>query len=589
MGTSGLGKLLVAEGLILEKNLKIIDRTCLGVSYGTAKAVLTIGLLDEEELASLLVERTSYKRLERGFQIPASSRPSEFLPIPLIRNLEVLPFGLYGTRLDVVVVDPLDYSVIHQVEFFSGYQVRLHITTLSHMSELLEKVLGEFEPSLPKLHRFLQDYSLSSSKNFDLSEAELPDDSLQESSMNLLSNEPFSATDSLNEDIENSFKGDADKNNAVEANQDIGLDSSLSDSGDDEEMEVDITIEDEDFSDEVGSLSDLEEDLTESLASAENETLESEPDEKKDSSQEPVKSEDEPVEASEEDSMVSEWEGMLDEGEEDLLDKEKDSPEAVLDSDQKNEEVIDASSSLDEISDEGSEEGSGEDEMLSEWEGMLDEDTSTDNSAQAMQAELTESKEELEESLEPSSQLEVKETSSINSDDEEKLEDNHLSSDSSSKDEKMDIALQVLNESLTKIMLGMEKDIKRSAAYTFSKVLSNGGIYKVSEGNLSPIVFWTGLEISDTEEGLEKHLDEYDFQPQINSSHEIEENLEWHLKDSEKKNGDRKSFAVAGYIDETKKNGLYVLGDLNDEVIGHIGFEEVSKKYLKCLNDKLAS
>ena len=67
MASSGLGNLLVKEGFLSEADRRMIAKTCGHNSWAFAKAILTTGLLDEDELVAFLAEKTHYEVAPRNF------------------------------------------------------------------------------------------------------------------------------------------------------------------------------------------------------------------------------------------------------------------------------------------------------------------------------------------------------------------------------------------------------------------------------------------------------------------------------------------------------------------------------------------
>lgn len=744
MSASGLGKLLINEGLISEKNLKIIEKTCINVSYGVAKAVLTIGLLDEEELASLFVERTSYKRVSRNFKVPAIHKPSDFLPIPFLKKLEVVPYGLSVQRLDVVVLDPLDYSVLHQIEFFSSYKVRPHVATLSQLSELLVGFLGTFKAQQPKLYNFLKDFSLPSSKAFAIYESKYSPNSnkLEMSTSGLMPKEPdkdeidigdlsiegegrsnieesaeeVNLADSLLSDVdkevsdldelENSF----DKSIELEESEELTSGSeevvsvgNLSDSinakeddislaGESDSEEFDAASEGNVSRDDLGLFGDDGSD-SEDIVSTGSEPLSK----KEENSEEEVvdvvsPSSDNMPEESKEDILEfentelgldanspehestpsPEVKQSVENLEADLVDEglfeSNEPPETQIeDIPQEKSIPVDVNSDLNlgelasfsenessdkeiaegnsveesSLKESDNEENSGNLQALAESESLEEVSESRaglelENEEPLLESQeleepnlLSESTDEnpdsgelfaneknvpeevketeniidtLDETLEqeaPSNELDMGENLEVNSPEEEPknipLEKSTPSTSKSTALEyplsEMDNALKKINENLTKLMLGMDPDIKRSAATVFSKVIPNGLIVKVADGKIDPLVHWSEKSGEISTENLESSEHSFEFKPLLNENNEIEEESGWHNINIQDENNltPEKDYVAAGCVDLDKKNGLYIVGDLKNEVKDHTGFEEISSKYLKCLKDKLVS
>lgn len=168
MATSGLGQLLVNEGLLTESD-RILIRTASG-SQGAAfaRGVIAIGLLDEEELAAFLAEKTKWRVADKD--LSRESRKDAWAAIDrlLVERLEVMPLRLEGDTLLVAMVDPLDRDTIEQLRFFTGCRIKPVIATLSQIRAGLAKLLSDFKPASSHLENFLENHALSASQKIRL-------------------------------------------------------------------------------------------------------------------------------------------------------------------------------------------------------------------------------------------------------------------------------------------------------------------------------------------------------------------------------------------------------------------------------------
>ncbi len=155
MGTSGLGRLMVKEGLLSEQDRAIITKSTGSESSGFAKGILATGILNERELASLLATSTHFRVAPRDFLQEADPSAINLFPVPLLARLEVLPLRVESNILVVAMVDPLDKTLLRYLEFFSGYDVEPVIAPLSVIHAGLKSVIPDFTPEPSLLETFL--------------------------------------------------------------------------------------------------------------------------------------------------------------------------------------------------------------------------------------------------------------------------------------------------------------------------------------------------------------------------------------------------------------------------------------------------
>jgi energy-converting hydrogenase Eha subunit H len=98
MGASGLGTLLVKEGFLTEQDRITITKTCGQGSWAFAKSILTMGLLDEDELAAFFAERTRYMVAPKNFLERLDLRITDQIDRRMVSRLEVLPLEIDHQR-----------------------------------------------------------------------------------------------------------------------------------------------------------------------------------------------------------------------------------------------------------------------------------------------------------------------------------------------------------------------------------------------------------------------------------------------------------------------------------------------------------
>ena len=171
MGTSGLGTLLVEDGLLTESDRRTIWRTCGGQGSSFARGVLATGLLDEDELAAFIAEKTRWKVAPKGLFKQSKKEVWGIIDQPLIERLEVLPLFSEGRVLHVAMVDPLDQDTLRQLAFFTGYKIAPVISTLTEIRNGLKKLLSSHNPIKSQLEDFLENHAGTASRRTRLAAA----------------------------------------------------------------------------------------------------------------------------------------------------------------------------------------------------------------------------------------------------------------------------------------------------------------------------------------------------------------------------------------------------------------------------------
>jgi hypothetical protein len=146
------------EGFLDDDDLATLRDACGDAPGAFAKAVLTVGLMDEDELARFLSERTHHKVAPKDLLAERETDVASLLTPHLMRELEVVPIRRVGRFLTVAMLDPTDKCVIRQIEFFTGYRVKPVIAAQSHIDEALKRIFDDYTPRSSPLEGFLQNH-----------------------------------------------------------------------------------------------------------------------------------------------------------------------------------------------------------------------------------------------------------------------------------------------------------------------------------------------------------------------------------------------------------------------------------------------
>jgi type IV pilus assembly protein PilB len=136
---SAIGNILVRAGLIdLAGLVRAQDlQQKEGISFG--KALITLGLADEQGLTSAIAKSLKLELLDA--ELPeVSAEVAALLPADFCRTRVVVPLSAPNKVLRLAVADPLDYSLTQDVEFRTGRRVIAVVATPNAIQSLLEKI-----------------------------------------------------------------------------------------------------------------------------------------------------------------------------------------------------------------------------------------------------------------------------------------------------------------------------------------------------------------------------------------------------------------------------------------------------------------
>ncbi len=170
MGTSRLGSLLVEEGLLSEADRRTIKGTCGSHGPAFARSIIALGLLEEDELAAFLAEKTPWRVASKDLFSSSEQAAWGSVDRPLLERLEVLPLRLVNHTLYVAMVDPLDQDTIKQLAFFTGYKIHPVISTLTQIRISLGKLLKNYRPASSHLEELISNHAVAAGRRVRLSD-----------------------------------------------------------------------------------------------------------------------------------------------------------------------------------------------------------------------------------------------------------------------------------------------------------------------------------------------------------------------------------------------------------------------------------
>ena len=120
MSISQLGDFLVQKGKLSVEDRETITRECGRQSQAFAKSVVALGIIDQEELANLLLEKHGILGVSAEELRSPNDEALLKVDITILKMLEVLPFKIENGCLLVAMADPLDIDTIEQMRFISN-------------------------------------------------------------------------------------------------------------------------------------------------------------------------------------------------------------------------------------------------------------------------------------------------------------------------------------------------------------------------------------------------------------------------------------------------------------------------------------
>ena len=161
---SRLGDFLMQEGLLSASDRRLIRRESSSHNGSFARSVLAVGILNEEELSTLLAAKTSFRRALKDILHEVDPDMGQPVPLHILAWLEVLPLSVKDGVLSVAMVDPTDLDAANQVRFFTGLRVRPVIATRSEILRGLRKIGAELPIEGNRLETFIKTHVRSTSE-----------------------------------------------------------------------------------------------------------------------------------------------------------------------------------------------------------------------------------------------------------------------------------------------------------------------------------------------------------------------------------------------------------------------------------------
>ncbi len=129
---------LLREGLLKEDQAEEIRAALRKQNRDVVSLLVEQGILTEEELADYIAQHYGFPRVD-----PLAIEPDEkllnLLPVEFLRKNKVYPFERKGRTLKVAMANPLNLSVIDDIEFITGSEVQPYVATPSSIQQAIDQ------------------------------------------------------------------------------------------------------------------------------------------------------------------------------------------------------------------------------------------------------------------------------------------------------------------------------------------------------------------------------------------------------------------------------------------------------------------
>ena len=143
MSTHGfVGDVLVRAGVVDAPGISRALERQSERSISLGRALSELGLADEAAVASTIASALSLEHVDGD--VPDVAEPvAKLLPAEFCRKYRAVPIDLTGNVLRLALTDPLNYSVLQDVEFRTGKRVVAVVVTQTWLEGLLQRLFPE--------------------------------------------------------------------------------------------------------------------------------------------------------------------------------------------------------------------------------------------------------------------------------------------------------------------------------------------------------------------------------------------------------------------------------------------------------------
>jgi len=136
-----LGEILVKEGLLTEEMLKqvLIDQKKTDLKLG--QYLIRNGIVLERQIIDLLSHQLNISKYQLN-DFPLDLELVRYIPIEIAQRNQVVPLKVKGKLLMVAIVDPLEVTILDNIEKVSSMEVEPVICSEAEINQLINSMYG---------------------------------------------------------------------------------------------------------------------------------------------------------------------------------------------------------------------------------------------------------------------------------------------------------------------------------------------------------------------------------------------------------------------------------------------------------------
>ncbi len=139
--TKKLGKLLLERGIINKQQLEQTLQLQKKEGGFLSQSLLKLGFVTEADIASCLSSQYGFPYLPlKNYTI--DPKIIKLVPAELVRQCDIVPIDKIGGLLTVVMVDPLNLSVVEELKVITGCKIQPFIGTKSDVDDAIARYYG---------------------------------------------------------------------------------------------------------------------------------------------------------------------------------------------------------------------------------------------------------------------------------------------------------------------------------------------------------------------------------------------------------------------------------------------------------------
>lgn len=164
-----VGELLQKWGIVDAQQLAEAQKMSEGTREKIGEVLVKLGYASENEVAKALASQLGmeYVDLDQPDVIDKSQIP--LIPEDIIRKYTILPLGQDGSKIKVLVHDPMNLALVDDLRFRLGTDIEMALGSKSKIKEFIETVLSsEYQKSIDQL---TQDMSVDSSMDMSMDQS----------------------------------------------------------------------------------------------------------------------------------------------------------------------------------------------------------------------------------------------------------------------------------------------------------------------------------------------------------------------------------------------------------------------------------